>query len=1670
MLARYGSWGAVPEVFDLRKDNWAAERADLKALLGERAYEAAAMTTINAHFTDPAYVREIWAGLERLGFDGGRVLEPGAGAGTFIGLAPATAAMIGVELDPTTAAIAHALYPHADIRAESFVDTKLRGQDVDAVVGNVPFSNVQLHDPVHNPDRRHSMHNHFILKSLALTRPGGIVAVLSSSFTLDAGDPSARREMNKLADLVGAVRLPTGAHKRAAGTEVVTDLLIFRRREPNVPPRDHTWETVTARSVDGETVHINSYFDTRPENILGDVHAGQGMHGSATLHITTHLDTVPSRLRQAIDGIVVDAAERGQLMTPRVEVAAAVAAPRRAADEDLWEGSLVVDGEGFATVEDGQLAPLKVAKKNTAELRQLLSLRDQVKSLLELEASTLDETVEIDDARTKLREDYRAYANKYGPINRYSYAANGARLTPEAPRKMLQDPFGPPVLALELFDDEEQTAVEAAILNGRVIAPRPLREGTDSPAEAITLSMERHGRVQLDTVAYLLGISDTEARDRLGDLVYDDPEDSNRIIPAAEYLSGNIAERLDAARAAAEADPDRYQANVSALEAVLPAPMLPEEIEPRIGAVWIDPATHQQFFRELLRNERLSVSSPLPGTWEVTGGTKYGVLSTETWGTEQKAAHELIKSLLNQTPIKVEREMENGDRTVKVLDPEATAAATAKAEEIQERFAEWVWEDPERSTRLAAEYNRRFNSIVLRNYDQAGDYLTFPGMVEGWSPRPHQRAAVARIISEPSVGLFHQVGAGKTAEMVMGAMELKRMGLVNKPAVVVPNHMLKQFAREWLQIYPQARILAAGTADLQKDKRRLFVARAAANDWDAVVLTQTAFQSLPLSAEATEEYIHTELAAYEEALQAAQEAGLEGTSVKRIQKAIASRTEALKSQADITRDAGITFEQTGIDYLFVDEAHMYKSLFTPTTLDVNPNPSKKATDLHMKLGLLRQRNGDRVGTLATATPLANSIVEAYTTQRYLRPDLLQAAGIRTFDEWAATFATMAADVEVDVAGRLKMKPRLAKFQNVPEMLRMWHVSADVKTQDDLNLPIPEITVREDGKRLPATHTITPSRQLVGFFQHLAQRADAAKGQRAEKGTDNMLAIATDGRKAAVDAQLAGLPADTTGVTKADVIAENVHRIWERTQEREYINPETGEPSPVRGALQLVFSDYGTPTSDGSYSIYEDLRTKLVARGMDPATIRFMHEARNDREKDQLFAAARAGHVAVLIGSTEKMGMGTNVQARAVALHHVDCPWRPADVEQREGRILRQGNQNPEVELHRYVVERSFDAFMWQTVERKARFIAQVMRGSLDAREIEDVGDAAISAAETKAIATGNPLLLDQVQTNDELQKLRRLERAHNRSQSNLIRSREHAQRRAVVLARDIGRLEQAVDQVVSTSGDDFAIQLSTDGGYGRSWERHTKRTDAAHAIGQWAQQARLAARSYSGNLGEVAKIGAFTVVAELVAVPGTPEATVKFSIDGIPDAEAAATRRDVLAGNLGVVTRLENLQASIPTILDRTQELLTENELNLADAEQRIGQPFKHTEQLAEVQARADAITAQLVEQERGPETPAPSPRKALVSEIRTDEWWKDRQAAEVRRLLDDAGSTKEQDPDSAALYGALSAEIRRRYPESVARHFGIDGPSGGRTGHDSRSDTGPVLPPSMESRGPSLG
>ncbi len=1571
VLARWSSWGAIPDVFDQAKDNWADERAELRSLLSDSEWDAAARTTINAHYTDPLIARQMWRALRDLGFTGGTVLEPGSGVGTFIGLAPGTAQMTGVELDPITAAISAALYPHATIRAESFADTRLAEGSFDAAIGNVPFGNVTLHDPVHNPARQ-SMHNHFILKSLALTRPGGMVAVLTSHFTMDAQNPGARREMSDLADLVGAVRLPTGAHRRTAGSDVVTDLLLFRRREPERSPADTSWETVVPTTIDGTPMKINSYFDNRPDNMLGQVGTSRGMHGADTLTITGDLGRLEDDLADILDQITTAARQEGLVMSdrsPEQEARRAAAVPAAA---ELWDGTIVAGHGGFSTVAGGELQPLNVPRSVAVELRALLGLRDGASRLLTLEAATVDDSEEVTDARSALRHDYERYVSRYGPINRYTLRATGrinetgdptfARIVPSAVRLLRSDPFGPLVLALERFDDQDQTALPAAILHRRVVAPRAEVRGVETPVDAVAVSLDRTGEIDLALIADLLGMPEPEARQALAGMVFTDP-DTAELVHAPAYLSGDVRAKLNAARARAAADPS-FQANVDALAEVLPPDLGVEDITARLGAVWISEGTHQQFLRELLRSEDVAVENPLPGMWEVRGG-RQGILATSEWGTARRPAPDIAQALMEQRTLLVYDEHEDADgKARRVLNPMETTAAQEKADALQERFSEWVWEDPARAKTLVDEYNRRFNSIVLRDYTGAGEYLSLPGMAASFTPGAHQRAATARMIAEPAAGLFHEVGAGKTAEMIMGAMEMRRMGLIAKPVVVVPNHMLEQFGREWLQIYPRARILAASSADLTADRRRLFVARVAANEWDAVILTQGAFAKIPLRPETQTAYIQRQVDDVRGVLQDAKTG--ERMSIKRIERRLLLLENKLKARTDLSRDRGVCFEDTGLDYVIVDEMHMYKNLATDSNIrDAAIEGSERASDLHMKLEYLRAQGRDRVATGATATPIANSVTEAYVMQRYLRPDLLDKAGIGAFDAWAATFGQTVTQMEMAPTGNgFRMKTRFAKFSNVPEMLRVWSVFADVKTAADLRLPTPDLAARDDGQRAPVTVAVQPTLELEQFIEHLGERAERVAAKAVRPDEDNMLKISTDGRKAALDIRMV-LPHDPSGPTKVDAAADAIHRVWEQTRENEYLDTITGQPSPIRGALQLVFSDIGTPNPD-RWNAYDELHRELVARGMPSDAIRFMHEAKTDVDKARLFAAARAGHIAVLIGSTEKMGVGTNVQARAVALYHLDCPWRPSDIAQREGRILRQGNQNPEVAIVRFVTERSFDSYMWQGVERKATFIAQVMRGKLDSREIDEIDSSALSAAEAKAISSGNPLLLEHSTVQNEVGRLRRLERAYQRNENMLIHTRrdgEHAAERATA---DIAGLEAALPRVTDTAGDRFRIQLHD--------RTCTSRVDAGTALARWANNSDLKwAPSYtSRDYGIVGTISGFPI--HLALRPGYDGANIDITLDGVPRSTFTVPRDTLLEGGVGLIQRIENRVSGIPSLLDHARDDLTTARQTIADATQRIGQPFRHAAALRDAERHLTDLEAKLAELNEAPPEPSDPP------------------------------------------------------------------------------------------------
>lgn len=1548
----------------------------MRGLLSEDEYRAASRTVINAHYTEPAIAAEVWRALQGLGFEGGQVLEPGSGAGTFIGLAPEGASMTGVELDPVTAGISQALYPQATIRTESFADSRFAGGQFDATVGNVPFARTTLHDPTHNQGR-HSMHNHFIIKSLALTRPGGVVAVISSAFTLDAQNPAARREIFDTADLLGAVRLPNGAHRRTAGTEALTDVLIFRRRLPEEEPGDRSWlESRPVGAAAGNEARINTYFTQHPERVLGTIEVGQGMYSEATVTVRSEdLQAVPAQLREQLQDITTTAVAAGRGMGAdrrTVEEQAAARVPQTPAAEQVGHISVAPDGTFTQVNLDGAVEPLEVPRTQQAELRTLLGLRDGARAVLTLEAANVEDTEELATARAQLAADYAGYVERYGPINRFSERRTGrtdeagqdimARTQPRVMALLRKDPYGPLVPALEHFDEGTQTATPAALLTERQVQPRKPVRGVDTPAEALAVTLDTTGEVDLDEIALLLGTDPDEARTALGDLVYDVPGEPGVLETRAEYLSGNIRSKLDAATEAAGQDPS-YQRNVAALQAVLPRPLGADEIEAKIGAVWISPEVHAEFLRELIRDPRAHVDRASGANWEVKA-SRHSFQARNDWGTDRMPAPDIFKALLEQRRVQVtDPDPDHPESNRRILNPTETTAAQEKAQLIKDRFREWVWEDPERTVALTDEYNKRFNSLVLRDYSVEGERLTLPGLVRTFSPRPHQRAAVARMVSEPSVGLFHEVGAGKTAEMVMGAMELRRLGMTSKPAVVVPNHMLDQFSREWLQLYPQAQILAASSADLQGDKRREFVARAAANDWDAVIMTRTAFERIKLSPASEQAYLDRENERMRQELAAAgaraAELGQPSLTIKKMEARLQAREEKMKEMRARPVDPGITFEQTGIDYLIVDELHDFKNLDTPSNIaDAAIDGSKRAGDLHAKVEYLRHQHGDRVITGATATPIANSVTEMYVMQRYLRPDLLEEAGITDFDTWAATFGEVVSEMEMSVAGgdKFKMKERFARFQNVPELLRMFHTFADVKTAEDLKLPVPALAEREDGKRAPRMVTVQPSGELEEYIRDIGERAEAVQQRLVEPTEDNMLKISSDGRKAALDMRLVDpelelLDAETKVSAAADLIAG----VYEENKDRIYTDPATGEAHGTPGALQIVFCDLGTPSEN--WNVYDQLRADLIARGVPGEKVRFMHEAKNDVEKGRLFAACRSGDVAVLVGSTQKMGVGTNIQTRAVHLVDMDAPWRPADVSQRHGRILRQGNQNPEVAISQVVTKGSFDTFMWQTLERKSRFIDQVMRGKLDVREIEDVGENTLSFAEVKAISSGNPLILEKSKADQELSRLERLSRAWHRNQSSLVHRKDRAEKKGRALVESLPRLQAAAARTTGDlSGEAFTMTIA-----GR---RYDKRTEAAAALGAWMQENTSFRPPFSGDreVGVAGIIAGHQVrVVEGQAIPSDLSSSpVEFRLDDAPGISVEVTRDAARNPSVGLIQRLENQVRRLPEAVVKHEQRIEEARQEYRDAAAALGQPFKHEAALAEARRNVERINQQM--------------------------------------------------------------------------------------------------------------
>ncbi|HET9894634.1 MAG TPA: helicase-related protein [Streptosporangiaceae bacterium] len=1554
MLGRWSGWGAVPEVFDEARGEYGWVRERLAGLMSDADLAAARRTTLNAHYTDAALVRAIWRGVQSLGFTEGRVLEPGCGVGNFIAFAPRGARLTGVELDPVTAGIAAVLHPDAEIRAESFAESRDREATYDLAIGNVPFGKAVLRDKRHNGGG-HAIHNYFIVKALHLVRPGGLVVLLTSRYTMDARNPAARREMAGLADLVATVRLPSGAHQRAAGTGVVTDLLILRRREPDRRLIGPDWEKARLTELDGVEVPVSQYFLDHPEHVLGELRIARGAYHAEDLVVrpADGVDTADA-LARALHDIADSARSAGLTWT------AASAHGGSPVQEAMPEGrSAEPDGflraraDGvFTRVEQGTEVRHEVPRTQATELRHLLGLRDVVRALLDAEAASRDDTPEIEQLRTTLNQVYDGYLRKYGPLNRYTLRRTG-RVDPVTGEPVMariqpvrggfrDDPYAPLVCALEEFDPVGQRAAKAAIFRERVVAPRAARLGADTAADALAICLDTSSEVRLAEVARLLGASEDEARAQLGTLVFDDPQ-SARLVPAAEYLSGNVRDRLRTAEQASIDDP-RFAVNVAELRNVIPRDLTAAEIDARLGASWIDAGYVEQFLRETLDDRSVRVEHPGGQVWAVRG-SEHSVLATSTWGTARYPAPALAQAILEQRKIEVRDVLKVLDGERRVLNVDATVAAQEKAAELGERFSEWAWEDPARARVLARIYNDRFNNLVLRSYDNAE--LSLPGLAVTFKPRPHQVAAVARMIGEPAVLLAHEVGAGKTAEMIIGVTELRRLGLVRKPAVVIPNHMLEQFAREWLQTYPSARILVAGRDDLTGHGRRRFVARCATGNWDGIVMSRSAFERIPLSAAEQRAYLDRELAGMREWLAVAKKGG--GLTVKRLEGTLLRAEERLKAKLDSAKDPGITFEATGIDYLAVDEAHGYKNLKTASNIsDAAIDGSQRASDLDMKIGYLRRRNGRRVVTFATATPIANSVTEAFVMQRYLRPDLLEEAGIGVFDSWAATFGQVVTQVEMAPEGgdNFRIKSRFARFANTPEMLRMLHVAADIKTAEDLNLPVPAIAAREDGSRVPEIVTVEPSDRLLDYVAELGDRAERVRSRAVGPDEDNMLKVSGDGRRAALDLRLVGLDQETPG--KVVVAAERIAAIWRDHRDHEYKAPD-GTAYPVRGSLQLVFCDLGTPGP--GWNVYEDLRQQLTALGLPRESVRFIHEAKTDRDKAQLFAACRAGRVSVLIGSTEKMGVGTNVQDRAIALHHLDAPWRPADIAQREGRILRQGNRNPEVQIMRYCTARSFDGYSWQTLERKATFIGQVMHGRLDSREISDIGDTALSFSEVKALATGNPLLMDKADADANLTRLQRAERAWLRNQDTLAHAITDNERRITTLTTRAEDIDAAISRRRDTRGDAFAMTVED--------TQHRKRADAGQHLKDVLTREVADLAGLRSRVVHPGSLGGFQLVTSMEQSLGKTTATIRF--DGVPGEGLRLSAADLDAADpAGLISRLENRLHRLETSKQETLDGIERARSEIAHARASLGQAFPQSGQLAEARDRARQIDAQL--------------------------------------------------------------------------------------------------------------
>src|SRR5579871_4299249 len=1520
-LVRYAGSGALAQVFepDWRvKDEWKPAASAVKALLTEQEYESARATTPNAHFTSPLVISAIWEGLQQLGVQGKiEVLEPAMGVGHFFGLMPERLSgghRTGVELDGLTARIAKKLYPDSTIYAQGFEETPLPDNYFDVVVGNVPFGDYGVHDPSMKSSLKRSIHDYFFAKSLEKVRPGGIMALITSRYTMDKQDDAVREYLADQADLVGAVRLPNTAFKGNAGTEVTTDILFLKKRAKGEAPTGESWTETQPVQIDGTSVPLNEYYVRHPEMMLGKMELTGTMYRGKEPTLAGELTT--DSLRDAISALPeVIWSRRGEREKP--EPLTKVEPEQLRAIKDGGYGE--VNGELVIRIGD-KLESAKLSAMDALRVRGMLRIRDAVRKVFETQLEDAGEE-QILEARQRLNQVYDQFVSRFGVIS-----AN------ENTRLFGTDPDHPLLLSLETYDPELKTAAKTPIFEKRTLDRYQPVSHVETGAEALAVSLNEKGSVNWERMAELTSASPKQLQAELIGQVFQTPQGTWET--ADEYLSGNVRAKLRTAEAAAGINPV-FARNVEALRAVQPEDIRPGDIQARLGASWIPKSDMQDFLAETLQIPKSDVSVAHAGqiaTWTVKLDvlTARSVSNTTTYGTKRKSAADLIEDALNLRMPTIYDTLADDTRVVNQTE---TIAAREAQQKLKDRFTKWVWENPERAERLARLYNDTFNNIRLRTYD--GSHLTFPGMNKTGLRRgdldPHQKNAVWRMLQNKNALIGHCVGAGKTAEITAATMELKRMGLAKKPMIVVPNHLVEQWGAAFLALYPNANIFVAGKDFFTKGNRERAMARIASGTYDAVIVSHKSFESLPVGDATFNRFVRREIASLEEALREVQaERGENRSIVKQLEKAKKRLEAKIKDRAKReSKDDGVTFEQLGIDRIFVDEADLYKNLgFTTKMQRIAGLPnteSNRALDMYMKTRYLSER-GDGV-VFATGTPISNTMAEMYTLMRYLAPQVLEAAGVSHFDAWAANFGEAVTSLELSPDGSgYRMHTRFAKFVNLPELLSQFRSIADIQTAEMLNLPRPEMA---GGK--PKVVVSPASAELKDYVSHLVERAQRIRTGGIDPRLDNMLNITTDGRKAALDMRLVVHDAEPHPEGKVLRAVENIYRLW------------NADASKGKRLTQLVFCDLSTPHPD-RFNVYHSLRTHLRERGIPEHEVAFIHDADTDAKKKALFDAVNSGRVRVLIGSTEKMGAGTNVQRKLVALHHLDAPWRPRDIEQREGRILRQGNENPQVGIYRYVTEGSFDAYMWQTLETKARFIQQVMSGKVSVREAEDLEGGALSYAEIKAIASGNPLVLEKVRIDTEVRRLDLLRAAHLNQQydigkqvANLPGQIAKSQAYHAGLLQDITRRDAKAGEFTMTIA---GVEYTDKGAREQAGEALLK-TVLASLWGDSREAKHLG--SYKG----------FDILCRVSTREG--EAPTLF-LRGTHTYEANLNTESAL----GTVASIETLLRHLDRFAEEEQAEYERQEKALADYREQLHRPFEQEQQLRELLTKQEEINHKL--------------------------------------------------------------------------------------------------------------